>query len=229
MASFTSLITQISGKIPTKERKAYEKIVHEWVESSILKISKLAKWDWRKYLYEFSITTSDHTYDMPSDCDMISSDNGVLLNTSGNPIGNPLIFMPEDRFNEKFLRDQGDTENAAIPKFFIPLTQVSGTGSIKIRIYPISNTTYTGRLYYYTKPSVNDAAQMLDDLILSDVYSKMPREFEENPIGWAQRHEFLVAKLMPQEKKASGTTPLITQDARQRNHNLWIASRQRTK
>ena len=51
MASFTSLITQISGKIPTKERKAYEKIVHEWVESSILKISKLAKWDWRKYLY----------------------------------------------------------------------------------------------------------------------------------------------------------------------------------
>ena len=229
MASFTSLITQINGKIPTKLRKEYDSIVREWVESSILKVSKLAKWDWRKQVYEFSITTSTHTYDMPPDCDMISADNGVLLDANGNPTKNPLIFMSENKFNEKYIRGQGDTEIASTPQFFIALTGVSSVGSIKIRIYPISNATYTGRLYYYTEPSVNDAAYMLDDLILTDVYSKMPKEFEENPIQWAQRHEYLVTKLRPMERKTVATAPLLTQDVKQRKHNLRQAGRQATK
>jgi len=229
MASFESIIEQVSGKIPIKERKGYESTIRLWVEASILKIAKYWKWDWRKYLYEFSITASDHTYDMPSDCDMISADNGVLLDSSGNPTKNVLIFMPENRFNEKYIRDQGDTETATTPKFFVPLTSVSGTGSIRIRLYPISNTTYTGRIYYYTKQSTNDAANMLDDLILSDVYSKMPTVFEPQPLDWAKRHEYLVDKLKPQEKRAAGMVPLLTQDVQQRKHNIRMANRQDTK
>ncbi len=229
MASFTSLITQVDGKIPTKQRSGYAEIVQEWVESSILKVSKLAKWDWRKQVYEFPITTSTHTYDMPPDCDMISADNGVLLDASGNPTKSLLVFMSENKFNEKYIRGQGNTEAASTPQFFVALTGVSGIGSIKVRIYPISNATYTGRLYYYTKPSQNDAVYMLDDLILSDVYSKMPKEFEENPIGWAQRHEYLVTKLKPMERKTVATAPLLTQDVKQRKHNLRQAGRQAAK
>jgi hypothetical protein len=229
MASFTSLITQISGKIPTKERKGYDAQVRAWVEASILKVSKLAKWDWRKQIYEFSITTSDHTYDMPPDCDMISADNGVLLDINGNPTKNVLVFMPENRFNEKYIRDQGDTETASTPEFFIALTQVSGIGSIKVRTYPISDTAYTGRLYYYTNPSTGDAAYMLDDLILTDVYSKMPEKFVERPIDWARRHEYLVTQLKPMERKTSATAPLLTQDVQQRKHNLRQAARQDSK
>jgi len=229
MASFESLKKQILGKVPFDQRNQYTAIIEEWVESSITKISKLWPWDWRKTYDDISINTTDVIYNMAGDCDMISADSGVLLDSNSNPTKNRVVFLPEDAFNQLYMDEQGDTEVPAVPRYFVPLAKPSNTGNTRIRVYPKSDSSRTLRIYYYTKPTANDAANMIEDLILYDVYSKLPASIEPEATTWALRYRQLAEELKPMEKQSASTVPLWTQDVQTRKAFTNLANRQSRK
>lgn len=226
MASFASLKTQILGKIPHDVRNQYASIVEEWLTGSIEKISKLWMWDWRKNLSDISVNTTDVIYSMPADCDIISADNGVLLDASSLPTKNRLVHLPEDAFNQLYIDEQGDAETATVPRYFVPLTKLDSMGRTRIRIYPKSDTSRTARIYYYTEPSPNDAANMIEDLILYDVYSKMPASIEPEATTWAMRYRQLVQELKPYDEKSAASEPLFTQDVQMRKFFVNLGDKQ---
>ena len=229
MASYNELIQIVSGKIPQKKRASEEKQVALWVGAAVKEVSALYNWPWREKIASISITTSETTYDMPTDCSMLSGRSGILLDTNSKPTKNRLVYLDWDAFNDKYLRDQGDSEVASTPQYVVPLLELSAKRRFQIRTYPISDTAYTAQIPYFAEPDDNDAKHMITNLVLYNVYSHMPVEYVPDAHVWADRYRGLRKELKPQTERTADARPLFTQDVRQRKHNINQAYRQSRK
>lgn len=214
MASLSSISKQITGLIPPELRDEYGDLVPEWVSDAVEEVGKLREWDWRKRLASISITTTDTTYDMPSDCDIISSKPAILQDTTNSkPTKNRVVLMSWETFNQRYLEGQEETETAGVPQFMVPWPQLSSMSNIQIRIYPISNATYTLSVLYYSSPSSNDAKYQLSSLIKAHVRGfSMPAALEPESARYAAEYRFLMKQLLPHEAKAQPYREMFAPD-----------------
>ena len=216
MASFTELVDQAIMKVPIDKRAQERSGVENLVLGAIEATASISKWEWRETYEDVSLVLGTTTYSLPTDCDFISRKQGFFVDSSGNPTKNRLIVIDEDTYNQKYIDDVGTegTQVAANPLYIVTLTQRSSTGAIQFRAYPAPDTSYTARVYYFTKPNDSDAAKMISSLILYNVYSNMPIEWVGDPTYWDRRFDKLLAQLKPMDTKSSAGKPVLTQDIR---------------
>lgn len=229
MASMTDIKQRVMLAIPVEKRAEEERGVELGILSAIEELSSIHRWNFRETYTDISLTANTSTYNMPTDCDMISGADGVLVDANENPTKNRLIMMTEFQFNQDYISRHGDdtTEDTATPEYYIPLIGLSSEGSIRVRFYPAPDTTYTARMYFYRKPTSNDMNRLIGSLVEHKVLSCFARYLGDN--GAHQQFMFyktLLAELKPQDRKAVSSVPLVTQGRRWINHNISLRDRQ---
>lgn len=224
MASFTDLVDQSMALVPLSERMANRVWITNHVKASIEMISSIYEWEWRERTIDKAITSAAHTYSMPSDCDFISSKQGVFL-SSGNPTKNRIVVLDEFAWNQKYIDDiGGGSEVATTPVYIVPMVDRDSKGNIQIRFYPKPNADYTARIYYFMKPSDADAVNMIADLVLARVYQAFGH-WGVDTSQYIYQYNQLMRDLKPMDVKATTETPLFRQNLRIIAHNKSIADK----